>query len=182
MSSSLANLAGIARPYARAAFEVAANARQLEEWHKFFENLLNVVRHEDIAALIANQAITAAQIFDILDYILGVHINQQQKNFLRLVSENKRIYALVAIADKFFIYCAKTANVRQVRMVSAVSTGEKLQLNLQRVLSKQLNYAVNLQCEVDSTLIGGAMIYIDDKVIDGSVRGKLARLLENLTS
>jgi len=49
------------------------------------------------------------------------------------------------------------------------------------VLTKRIKREVTLECEIDPKLLGGAIIQIGDRVIDSSIRGKLHRLLENLT-
>ncbi|HBC72037.1 MAG TPA: F0F1 ATP synthase subunit delta, partial [Coxiellaceae bacterium] len=47
-------------------------------------------------------------------------------------------------------------------------------------LQKRYNCEILLQCHIDSALIGGAVVYISDKVIDGSIKGMLQKLKLNL--
>ena len=51
---------------------------------------------------------------------------------------------------------------------------------LASALAKKFEKEVHLTSDVDQSLIGGAVIRAGDMVIDGSVRGKLAKLQETI--
>ena len=55
---------------------------------------------------------------------------------------------------------------------------EDFRQKLTQALTKRIQREVTLQCEIDPAILGGAIIHIGDRVIDGSIRGKLTRLLE----
>jgi F-type H+-transporting ATPase subunit delta len=65
-----------------------------------------------------------------------------------------------------------------VRVITAIKVKEDFQQKLAQALTKRIHRQVTLHCETDPTLLGGAIIHIGDSVIDGSIRGKLSRLLE----
>jgi len=65
-----------------------------------------------------------------------------------------------------------------VRVITAVQVEDAFKQRLAASLSKRVNRDVTLHCEVNPAILGGAIIHIGDRVIDGSVRGKLTRLLE----
>lgn len=54
----------------------------------------------------------------------------------------------------------------------------KQQQQLTEKLSTLLKQRVSLRCEIDEHILGGAIVRAGDKVIDGSIRGQLTRLLE----
>ena len=66
----------------------------------------------------------------------------------------------------------------RVEVASANSLSEADTHRLQEVLFPLLNKTVQLQISVDPSLIGGAIVRIGDHLIDGSLRGQLARLRE----
>lgn len=72
---------------------------------------------------------------------------------------------------------AETGAVR-VEVASANSLSEADTHRLQEVLSPLLNKTVELELSVDPSLIGGAMVRFGDHLIDGSLRGQLAKLRE----
>ncbi|MGI6604445.1 MAG: F0F1 ATP synthase subunit alpha [bacterium] len=69
-----------------------------------------------------------------------------------------------------------------VEVISATTLGHEDLKKLRRKLSESLKQSYTLNQEVDPTLIGGMIIRIGDKVIDASVRGRLAALQEKLLS
>ena len=59
---------------------------------------------------------------------------------------------------------------------------KKQQQQLSDALSNKLERKVNLQVNIDKSLLGGAVIRAGDTVIDGSIRGRLTKLAESLNS
>lgn len=174
----MANLAGIARPYAIAAFESAREKQQLPAWKNFLAAAAYVVQQPAMLKLRGNPAISPSKLSDLFMDVLASTLDNERKNFLSLLIQNKRLNALPAIEELFNTYYAALEKVSTVRVVTAVDAKEDFKHKLTEVLSKRTANDVTLQCEVDPAILGGAIIHIGDRVIDGSIRGKLTRLLE----
>ncbi|VVC76911.1 ATP synthase subunit delta [Aquicella siphonis] len=177
----MANLSSIARPYALAAFECARESRELPAWKAFLEAASCLAKQPAVVRLLGNPELSTARIFDFFHEILAADINAERKNFLLLLSQNKRLNVLPEIAEGFNLYYAALEKISKVRVITAVETPDSFMNKLSQALTKRIQREVSLQCEVDPALIGGAIIHIGDRVIDGSIRGKLTRLLESLT-
>jgi F-type H+-transporting ATPase subunit delta len=67
-----------------------------------------------------------------------------------------------------------------VRVVSAVALEGEQAKRMSQALAKRFEREIELENEVDPAVLGGAVIYAGDEVIDGSVRGRLARLQNSL--
>ena len=67
-------------------------------------------------------------------------------------------------------------------VTSAFELEAEQQQLLVDALRKRFNCEVTLKVEIDKRLIGGVVIRTGDMVIDGSIRGKLAKLAESLKS
>ncbi len=110
---------------------------------------------------------------------LGGHpgeIDLQVGNMFRIMAENRRLHVLSEVAELFSDLKSEKENMLDVRLVSATPVGEALQRKFTMALEKKLGRSVRLHCEVDESLIGGAVIQADDMVIDGSLRGELEKL------
>jgi F-type H+-transporting ATPase subunit delta len=177
----MSNLSSIARPYALAAFECAREKNQLPAWKIFLESASSCAKQPAIVGLLANPEVLSTNIFDIFHEVLANQLNAERKNFLLLLSQNKRFNVLPAIAEKFNALYAALEKISQVRVVTAVEAQEDFRHNLAQALTKRIHSEITLNCEVDPSIIGGAIVHIGDRVIDGSIRGKLTRLLNNLT-
>ncbi len=174
----MANLAGIARPYAIAAFETAREQQQLPAWKNFLAAAAYTVQQPAILNLLGDPAISPSKLSGLFMDVLASTLDNERKNFLLLLTQNKRLNALPAIVELFNAYYAALEKVSTVRMVTAVDVQEDFKQKLTGVLSKRTASDVTLTCEVDPAILGGAIIHIGDEVIDGSIRGKLTRLLE----
>jgi F-type H+-transporting ATPase subunit delta len=67
-----------------------------------------------------------------------------------------------------------------VRVVSAYPLAQDQSERMKAALARRFERNIELHNEVDSTMLGGAIIYAGDEVIDGSVMGRVARLQSSL--
>ena len=67
-----------------------------------------------------------------------------------------------------------------VRVVSAVPLKEDQSARLRDALSKRFENEIELENEIDPGVLGGAVIYAGDQVIDGSLLGRLRKLEQSL--
>ena len=178
----MANLLSIARPYALAAFEYAREKQQLPAWIAFLNSAAYIARQPNVAKLLADPMTPSELLLDVFQGTLATQLDAAQKNFLSLLSQRKRLVAIPDITDVFLAYYAALEKQSKVLVTTAVETKESFREQLAQALSKRMQLEVSLNCEVDPSIIGGAVIQIGDRVIDGSVRGKLNRLLDTLTS
>lgn len=170
--------ANIARPYALAAFEHAEKKQDLPSWETFLTQAALIVSHPDISRALANPNVAEKTWLDFFEDLLGASLDKEKKQFLSLLTHNKRLPILSEIIALFNNYYAAFKKNTQIRIVTALPLEENMREALSTALAKRANCTVNLHCEIDLSVMGGAVIYIDDQVIDASVRGKLTRLLE----
>ena len=178
----------VARPYARAIFEVAVEAGALSEWS---ESL-------DIAgALLADKGLVeylrAPQLSDErrLEFLAGLFdkagarrlagADPKGTNFLKLLLENRRIAVLPEISEHFEALKAKVENSVDAVVTSAAPLNAEQEKEITSSLRKRLGREVRITTEIDETLIGGAVIRAGDVVIDGSLRARLEGLANALT-
>ena len=114
--------------------------------------------------------------------MLSMQMNTEQNNFLKLLALHKRLNVLPEILELFNAHDALLEKISKVRVITAIEAQEAFKQKLAQQLTKRIQREVTLQCEIDPAIIGGAIIHIGDRVIDGSIRGKLSRLLVSLTS
>ena len=128
----MAELATIARPYARAAFETAQADGKLAEWGALLTRAAAAVAQPDFAVLLGNPMHAAAE------------------------------------------------NRADVEVISAVPLSDEQQRAFAQAMQRRLGRDVVIHPRVDATLLGGAVIRAGDLVIDGSVKGRLAKLAASL--
>lgn len=176
----MANLSSIARPYALAAFDYAREHQQLGEWKAFLLSASNISRQQSVQKLLANPEISTQELYRFFEGILVKNVSQEQKNFLRLLAQKRRLNALPEMVEAYNAHVATLEKVCNARVITAVAAEDSFIKSIKTALAKKTQRDVNVFCEVEPAIIGGAIIHLGDNVIDGSVRGKLNRLLEFL--
>lgn len=171
-------LTTIARPYALAAFEVALEKQDLSAWGDMFEAGAIVVNDPQMRALLHNPQISQKELLDLFYDILGKNLNEERKNFLHLLASYERLDALPEMAKLYAAHREQHDKTVTVELISAAPLSDAYQQKLSQALTQRLKRKVSIEAIQDASLIGGAMIRAGDLVIDGSVRGKLNRLIE----
>ena len=178
----MAELTTLARPYAKAAFEYAQAHQQLANWSAMLGLAAAVSQDDTLQRVLKAPRLTSTEKATTFVEVCGDKFDAQARNFLSIVSENNRMELLPEIADMFELYKAEQEKSVDVDVTSAFALNDEQQDKLAKVLSARLGREVRLHAAEDATLIGGVVIRAGDLVIDGSVRGKIAKLAEALKS
>ncbi|WP_438951070.1 F0F1 ATP synthase subunit delta [Porticoccus sp.] len=178
----MAELSTLARPYAKAAFEYAEGAGDLQNWSDSLAVAAAVAQQHVVEKLLSSPAYTAAQQAEKVITVCGDALSGKTLNFIQVLADNRRLRLLPQIYQQFETLKANREKTVEVNVVSAREISAEQQEKLASALSAKLERTVNMQVSVDSTLIGGAVVRAGDTVIDGSIRGRLLKLAEALHS
>jgi F-type H+-transporting ATPase subunit delta len=182
----MADSSTVARPYAKALFDLASGERKLGEWSAALGAAAAVLADAGAKRALANPGLDdgarAGLVGSVASAIKGGELlaTTQGKNFLQVLAENDRLTALPEIAAQFDALKADAENKVKVTVTAATQVDPGLADQIKKSLEKKLGRAVELTLAVDASLIGGAIIQADDMVIDGSVRTRLQRLTEKI--
>lgn len=169
----------LARPYAKAAFDYARNNSQLKSWSEFLSTLSAVATEAKVSSFLASPA-SPSQKAQLIKDLCGDAIDKHMQAFVDLLSVNKRLSLLGVIRFLFEQFKSKQEKFLRVDLVSAMALSPEIEKELCDKLSKTLASEVTINVQVDTSLIAGALIRFGDTVIDGSVKGRLAKLSEAL--
>jgi F-type H+-transporting ATPase subunit delta len=172
----------LARPYANAAFEVAAADNALAQWSQMLKTLAAVSSQAKISELLKSPALTAQQQSDALLSICGDSVSGKGSNMVRLLADNRRLALLPQISELFDTLKDAREKSIDVEVSTAYALSDAVVTSLTAALEKRLDRTVKLHSTVNKQLIGGVVIRAGDTVIDNSVRGKLNKLAESLSS
>lgn len=178
----MADLITLARPYARAAFEVAMEDGALQKWTNMLSVAASVSTIDKVKAVLSSPTVTTRQLAQTLISLCGDELDQKGKNFLTLLAENKRLALLPEISNLYEGLRANQERSVDVEITTAFAISDATSDKLVAALKKRLQRDIKLASKVDPNLIGGAVIRAGDTVIDNSVRGKLNKLAEAMNS
>jgi len=170
----------LARPYARAAFASAQAAGSLADWSSKLGIAAQIVADPRVHSLVGDPRVSNADVTQLL-LPPGDTADSGFAQFLTLLVENRRATLLPDIAALFEELKRESERVLKVTLRSAVPVADAQAEAIKSALKKRFGRDIELEQRVDPAVIGGAVIDAGDMVIDGSVRGRLARLEQALT-
>jgi F-type H+-transporting ATPase subunit delta len=181
----------IARPYARAAFELASEKGDLAKWAEALTAAQEVLADGRVVKFLGRPALTDEQRLGFLTDLFKsaggkasilAGGSKQGVNFLKLLLEYGRVAVLPEIAEHFEVLKANIENTVDITVTSAAPMSAAQQKAVTAALKKRLGRTVRLETAIDESLLGGAVIRAGDVVIDGSLRSRLEGLSNALIS
>ena len=180
----MSELTTIARPYAKAVFDFAIEQRSIDKstvkkWEEMLGFLAEVVENDTMKDFLTS-SFSAEKLADTVISICGEQVDQYGQNLIRLMAENKRLIVLPIVFKEFQHYVEEYNAIAEVQVTSAQPLSIAQQEKVAAAMEKKLARKIKLNCNVDASLIAGVIIRTDDFVIDGSSRGQLNRLANEL--
>ncbi|HEY4342092.1 MAG TPA: F0F1 ATP synthase subunit delta [Steroidobacteraceae bacterium] len=178
----MADKTTIARPYAKAAFAEARADSMLAAWSSALHAAAAVMDDPRVHSLLGDPHVTPEQLAQLVLDIAGAGLGEHGRNFVRTLAETRRLDCLEQIAALFDAYKDEAEGIADVTVTSAVPLDERQRQSLTAALTRRLKREVRLHCATDPELLGGAVLHSGDLVIDGSVRGRLTRIANELVA
>lgn len=163
----------LARPYARAAHAVARDEGRVDAWSQALGFAARIAADPRVAGLLLNPDLADD---DAVALLAPPAAEGAFTRFLGLLAQAGRLPLLAEVAALFEQLRAEDQRVVRATVTSAVELSPPELDTLRQALKRRFGREVELQAAVDASLIGGAVIDAGEVVIDGSLRGKLARL------
>lgn len=171
----MADNSTLARPYAKAVFELARESGQLQSWSASLQSIAGLVADPKIADLIAHPALSRSDLAVVLAKAFG-DASKEVLSLVRVLIENGRLSVVAEIAAQYEQLRAEAEARVDVEITTAVAVGSAQQEGLAAAIRKRLSRDVNIEWTTDESLIAGAVIRAGDLVIDGSVKSELEKL------
>ncbi|MDD5631686.1 MAG: F0F1 ATP synthase subunit delta [Methylococcales bacterium] len=176
----MSELATLARPYAAAVFKRAKETHATAKWSQSLAFMSAVLKNEDISVVIDNPKVSKQRLSALMLDICQEHVNQENENFLKLLVLNNRLGLLPSIAELFEAYKAEDEGYIEVEVSTAYALSKDAKQDVTATLEKTLGKKIHMNVTVDKSLIGGILVRAGDRVIDGSIRGRLQQLAKRL--
>ena len=172
-----------ARPYAKAIFALARKGNTLAETSREPAARRGSRRPTRACArLLGSPHVTPAQLAELVTGVAGDGLDENGRNFVSLLAQNRRLGFLPEIAALFEQMKAEVENAVDVEVIAASQLTPDQESRYAAALQKKLGRQVRLHTKVDGSLIGGAVLKAGDLVIDGSIKGRLERLAIEMTA
>ena len=171
----------VARRYAAALFEQAAKTNAVAQAGDELTLVAETVAASGaLRALLGQPLVTEQRKKLALRNAFGDRVSPGVLAFLDLLVDKRRIGLLPEVQREFARLVLEYRNIAHARAVSAVPLTPEQTAALERSLEARTGKDIQLETEVDPSVLGGILVRIGDTVLDGTVRGNLERLREQL--
>jgi F-type H+-transporting ATPase subunit delta len=171
----------VARRYAAAFFQQAHRSGDLARAGQELKTAADLIAATPmLRSLLGQPLVTEERKKQALRNALGDRVSGATLAFLNLLVDKRRANLLEHVQEEFARRLLEFQNIAHATAVSAVPLTPAQTAALERSLETRTGKDIELQTEVDPSLIGGILVRIGDTVLDGTVKGNLERLREQL--
>lgn len=172
----------VARRYASALFAAAQKTGKIEAVQRDLAALTALWKQTPaLAQVMESPLVPGERKHALIDQLFGKDLDALTQSFLRLLVDKRREEILETVAVEFNQQADAARGLVRAQATVAAPLDDRQRAALiaglqQRTSSQQIELSVN----VDPAILGGVIVRLQDTVIDGSVRGALERLREQL--
>lgn len=173
----------VGKRYALALFETGLELDKVEEFEKEVSFIGKVLENDpELGVVLSHPKITKDEKKDLVNKLFKESISQEMLNFLYIVIDKRRERYINEIDSYYHQLYNEEKNILEVRAITAVPMNRKAEDKLKTILSNKLGKNIVLKNIVDNKVVGGVMLKIENKIIDGTVKGQLESIQKNLKS
>ena len=167
----------VALKYAQAAYELAAEKNKLDLAQAQLEMVEEAVRtHGDLTNLFYHPRVPAAAKKEVLQQIFEGQMEDFINKFLFVLIDKSRETLLPAIVQEYIRLANEERNIAEAEVTTAFALSADQRAALAEKLSQVTGKTVVLKTHVDAKILGGVIVKMGDKLIDGSVQRQLRSL------
>ncbi len=168
-----------ARRYAQAVFEIALERKELEQWQSDLEKITALMADPAIEAVMENPKLVFGDKVKLIAERLQ-KVSPLALNLVRLLVARGLLNMIDEITGEYKRLMDSYYGIEQAEVTTAIPLNDEDKLKVAKYLGDVVGKKVVLKSSVDPGLVGGIVARIRDKLLDGSVRSKLAALKKEL--
>ena len=169
----------LSREYAEALFALAAENDQTKAYLEALDAAAELLAdNPDYVELLACPAISKDERDGLLEQAFGQILPEQVLAFIQLLCAHGRIRSLSDCIEEYRLLYQTAVAMSTAQVTSAVPLNEEEKQQLSEALAARFGRTIALECAVDESLLGGLVVQVDGKVLDGSLRSRLHAVKE----
>ena len=176
-------MTAVAAVYGGALYDLALEEGRTEEYAAQLETLRKLWdENPGFSALLSSRAIPLRERLDVLDRCFAGSVEPYVLNYLKILCEKDAIRHLPGCIRAFTLRYNDDHGIVEVTAVSAVPLTDAQKTALTEKLAAQTGKTPEVTYRVDPKVLGGVRLELDGKELDGTVRGRLDRIADELKS
>lgn len=171
----------IARSYAEALLELAVGEDAVDDYARQLGQLADLIAEEErFRHFLETPRIDADEKKRVLREVFGEAVPKRLLRFLFIVIDKRRQRLLPTMAAEFGGLADEHFGRLKVEITTAMEPDETLKERLRERLSRAFQREVLPRFQVNPAILGGVVVRVEDRIMDGSIRHKLQGLRRRL--
>ena len=167
------------KEYAEALFALAVEEDMLEKFYSDLGLILSQFRENPgYADFLASPSIPLSERMNAIDEAFSESVCEYVDSFMKILCQKGSIRLVYKIILDFNELYRTSKGITTARVISAVplksAEKEKLKAKLEKMTGKE----VVMECITSPSVLGGLIVYVDGRVLDGSLRRRLHDIKE----
>ena len=169
----------VGKEYGAALFMLASEESAREEYAKALETVKSAFASSpEYALLLSSPSISQGERLGAIEKTFSDVVPPYVLSFLQLMCEKGRLCFLDTAIDEFFALLDASKRVSNAKVTSAVALTDAEKQKLTSRLEALCKGEVNTEYFIDENLLGGLVVELDGKIMDGSLRQRLREIKE----
>lgn len=172
----------VTKTYGKALLDLAVEENKVDELFEEAKAIRQILsKNRDLNLLMTHPKISRQDKFDVISAIFQNRVSNEMLGFLNILVEKERFRDLEGIIDFFLDEVKEIKGIGVATVTSAYPLNVVEQKRIEEKLLATTGYqSIEIHYEVEQTLIGGMIIRMKDRVIDGSVQTKISEMKKQL--
>lgn len=171
----------VSKTYASALFEVAIENNQLDQFREELNFVLDTFeKYPEFYRFYVTPQISKEEKKQVLQEVFKGRLSIEVLNFFKIILDKRRTNDLNGIVKKYIQLVNAHQSIIEGIVITAIPLKNEDKMRLEKKLSTMTNKKIQLKNEVDPSIIGGILVRIGDKVIDGTIQSRLNELQKDL--
>ena len=171
----------LAKKYAVAMFEVAQDDDKLVPYGKQLADIRELFETQPLLrSFLGDPQVQPADKKQLLDKVMGSDVDKSVHNFMMLLIDKHRISLIKEIVGEYEALSNQARNILVAHVTTAAALDQKQQTALTAKLKAITGKDIQLKTHINPSIIGGMVVKMGDRLIDGSVTSQIKSLEKQL--
>jgi F-type H+-transporting ATPase subunit delta len=166
--------------YSRALFQSALGKKILNKVNQDMVFIAEICKNPEMKEFLNSPVIVPSKKISIFHKMLGDNVEEITLSLIDLAVKNGRESHLPAIARVFIHETKKYEGITESILTTAVKVDPEVRQQISNLISKVFRTRIEFSENVDTEIIGGFILRVDDNYIDASIRNKLRKIKKEL--
>jgi ATP synthase, F1 delta subunit len=166
--------------YAEALFDIAVEEDRIDVWQNQIRDVSDCFKeYPELKRVFSHVKIEEEEKRQLARDLFS-HVDRIIMNFIQLLVDKNKLSNIVEITTEFNHLCNLHNNIEEGIVYSAYPLQETEIQEITQAVTKKMGKQVQLKVKIDSSLVLGIKVVVNDKVIDGSLRNRIDMLRNTL--